>query len=599
MDIETAGFRALLRMMFDVLPARRRREGILVLIAMLIGAVAESLTLGAVLPFLAFMANPAAADRYPAIGAFLRLVGIGARQTTDAGLALALLFCAAALIAAGVRIFLAWFSQRYAFRIGCDLGVLLFSRSLAQPYSYHVERSSSDILAGVTKVQQILWGVLLPGMQLITAVVIALFILAGLLFIDARVAIVSMVAFIIIYGGLSIAARTRLRRNSAIVSRMSTLRLKAVQEAIGGIRDIILGHSQPVYTRRFAKIDTAMRDAQAVNAMIGAVPRFVIESLGMVLIALLALGFSRAPGGLPAALPVLGALAIGAQRLLPLAQQAYNGWTQIAGNRSLLIDILSLVMPRAGSERASLEAAADRGSPRLRFDREIALRDIGFRYAARASTVLNGVNLAFAKGTCTGIVGRTGSGKSTLADVLMGLVTPTAGVVLVDDRPLAPDIMAEWHGMIAHVPQSIFLSEASILENIAFGIDAADIDVPRAHLAARIAQVDRFAMSRPGGFDALVGERGIQLSGGQRQRIGIARALYRRPSLLVLDEATSALDEETEALILDGIMTLEPAVTIVLVTHRSSSLRFCDQTFRMEDGRLSVVADRRATAQPV
>jgi ATP-binding cassette, subfamily B, bacterial PglK len=559
---------------------------VLVLALMLAGALAEVAALGAVLPFLALIADPGRAEAFPLLQRLF--AAFGWRDPGDILLPAALLFAAMALGAGAVRLALAWASQKFVYRLGHDLGTEIYRRILHQPYAYHVTKNTSELIAAINKVQIVSWGVLTQLMQAATGAVIAAFIVLALIVIDPAIALSAAAGFGLVYAGVSRMTRSRLAANGRIIAAAQGGRIRVVQEGLGGIRDVLLDRAQRVYVEKFRRTDLAFQDAQTVNAFIGAAPRFVIEACGMVLIAGLALVLGKAPGGLAAALPVLGALALGAQRLLPLMQQVYLGWAQIAGNRQVLADVLDLLdLPvRSLPPQAAMEP--------LPFRREIALERLGFRYAPDLPQVLEGIDLRIQRGARVAIVGRTGSGKSTVMDLVMGLLEPTEGAIRIDDTPLGPDNLRAWQAQIAHVPQAIYLSDASVAENIAFGQAPEAIDAGRVREAAQQAELAEFIESLPAGYDTVVGERGVRLSGGQRQRIGIARALYRRASVLVLDEATSALDGATEAAVMASIRGLDRDLTILIVAHRLSTIGFCDRVLRLEGGR--VAEDRPALA---
>jgi ATP-binding cassette subfamily B protein len=305
-----------------------------------------------------------------------------------------------------------------------------------------------------------------------------------------------------------------------------------------------------------------------------------MEAMGMVLIAALAYGISRSAQGIAAALPVLGALAVGAQRLLPALQQVYSGWAGIVGSQASLAKVLELLdQPIAADALPTSQNA-------LIFKKEVRFSEVRFRYAPDAPWVLDRFNVTIRKGTRVGFVGSTGSGKTTVLDLLMGLLAPSEGQLLVDGVPIVGDRVRPWQRAIAHVPQSIFLADTSIAQNIAFGVPPHAIDLDRVRQAAKRAQIAEFIENRPDGYDARVGERGVQLSGGQRQRIGIARALYKQASVLVFDEATSALDSATEQSVMDAIDGLDRELTILLIAHRLSTVRRCDTIVEIGEGRV-------------
>jgi ATP-binding cassette subfamily B protein len=305
-----------------------------------------------------------------------------------------------------------------------------------------------------------------------------------------------------------------------------------------------------------------------------------MEALGMVLIAVLAFGLSRSSQGVATALPVLGALALGAQRLLPALQQGYGAWASIAGSQASLDDTVALI-----DQPLPPELVLPVPAPQPLRD-AICFKAVRFRYTSDSPWVLDGLDLTIPRGTRVGLVGGTGSGKSTTLDLLMGLLAPTEGEVLVDGQPIVGARVRAWQRTIAHVPQSIYLADTTFTENIAFGIPRAEVDMERVQHAARQAQIAAFIESRPEGYEAYVGERGVRLSGGQRQRIGIARALYKRASVLVLDEATSALDNATEQSVMEAIEGLHRDLTILLIAHRLTTVRRCDTIAELAYGRV-------------
>jgi len=323
-----------------------------------------------------------------------------------------------------------------------------------------------------------------------------------------------------------------------------------------------------------------LRRAQAVNGFIAASPRFALEALGMGLIAALAYGLSFQEGGILAAIPVLGALAVGAQRMLPALQQSYNAWATIIGNRASLIDVLEILgQPIDGDISQSV-------SEPLKFTDTIDLNDVYFRYSDETPWVLEGVSLSIPKGARVGFVGSTGSGKSTAIDLLMGLLSPSNGALLVDSEQIEGKRVKAWQRTIAHVPQSIYLADSTIAENIAFGVPQDQIDMDRVKRAAHQAHIADFIETNAEGYGALVGERGARISGGQRQRIGIARAFYKQASVLVFDEATSALDNATEKSVMDAIDNLSADLTIIIIAHRLSTVKGCDVIVELENGKV-------------
>ncbi len=567
-----------LRALWAVAGPTRRLQLYVTLVLMVLGAVAELLTIGAVLPLLALAAEPGYAENIPALKAVLDAVAglLGVNLIVAA----AALLVGNALGATVLRLMLGWVTQKFVFGLHHDINMRVFQRSVRQPYEYHVRQNSSEVLAALEKIYMIVAGVLGPGVQAITSAGIAFCIAAFLFVIDPLAAVVGGGSIGLLYIAISMLSHRTLSRVSKGLSQVRPRRIKTVQESLGGMRDIILDHSQPVFERKRNAEEDRMRRLLILHHFIALAPRLVVEGAAILLIALMAVWFSLQPGGMLAAIPVLGALALGAQRLLPLIQTVYLGWSGCAVHAHNINDIV-LLMNRP--ERSA--PALPDGQAVEPFGDAIELRGLAFCYAPDAPA-LKRVDLVIRKGERVGLIGKTGSGKSTLVDLLMGLLPPTEGEILLGGRRLGDDNMANWQAQLAHVPQAIFLSDDSIAANIAFGCGADEIDMDRVREAAERAEVREFVDQLPEGFATEVGERGVRLSGGQLQRIGIARALYKRATVLILDEATSALDEDTEAAIMDAVRRLDRDLTIILIAHRLSTVATCDTVYRLEGGEI-------------
>lgn len=559
------------------LSRRRRRQFVLIGALICVSALAEVVSLGAVLPFIGVLADPEWVFGRPLLNRLLRHFGIEAAG--DLVLLLTVGFVVTALLAASVRTLLLWATTRLASECGAEVSIEVYRRTLYQPYSVHVRRNSSDVISGITnKIHGVVFGVLLPVVTMLSCIVVTVAITAALIVINPKVNVLVITCFAAIYGAITVFARHRLRANSDLISREQTQVVRALQEGLGGIREVLLDGVQPVYCEVYSRADAALRRAEGNNYFIGQRPRFAMEALGMVLIAGLAYALSGSEGGIAAALPLLGGLALGAQRLLPAFQQGHAAWASIMGHRSALADVLALLDQPLPTERLA------RVFEPLPLREAIAFDCVRFRYEHDGPDVLDGVNLTIKKGERIGLVGSTGSGKSTLMDVLMGLLTPTGGRLLVDGQSLSQESIRAWQLNIAHVPQNIFLADATIAENIAFGVAPDQIHLARVKEAAARAQIAEFIESREEGYSAHVGERGVRLSGGQRQRIGIARALYKKATVLVLDEATSALDNATEQSVMDAIGALGRELTIVIIAHRLTTVQRCDFIVELRRG---------------
>ena len=557
--------------------SRHRRVQLNLLIALLlISALVELIAIAAVVPFLSLLSGS------ETLGSLQPLFGwIGAANTSDRRLTATLLFGTAVLSAALLRIALAWMTQSFSFGLGHDLGMAIQARILHQSYAFHTSRNSADLIAAHEKVFAFIHGVVLPVLTGVTAGVTSAFIIAILAYIDPLAASIAAASMALVYIGITRITRERLHRYGSIINSAHNRRVKAVQESIGGIRDVLIDHSQQAHLDHFAGISRDYSRAEIRAAFLSSTPRFAVEGIGLVLIALLALMISSRSGGFAAALPVLGAIALSAQRLLPLLQQVYYGWAQARTGTPVATDLaalLELTIPRS-----------DAVEPAPPFRHAIRLDKVGFRYAGRKDCALQDIDLTIERGARMALVGPSGSGKSTLADLVMGLLDATTGAISVDGKRLDVGSRSGWQAQIAHVPQSIFLADASIEQNIAFGRPEADVDRERVRWAAAIAQAADFIAALPEGYASLLGERGVRLSGGQRQRIGIARALYKQAPVLILDEATSALDRETEAAILERIDAMEDEVSLILIAHRSATVGQCETVVRLDRGTIADV----------
>lgn len=571
----------LLRGIARHLSRRRRWQLGGLLLVMLASGGAELLSLAAVLPFLAVLSDPQQLWRQPLMQALAQRAGITSAQ--ELLLPICLAFALAALLAAGVRLLNLWLNGRLAAAIGSDLSCEAYRRTLHQPYRVHLSRNSSEWITAISQQTTLTVIALNAVLQLCTAAVVAAGLLLTLLAVDWVLAIASAAVFASAYGLQAYAVRRRLAANSRQVADASRQQLQALQEGLGSIRDVLLGNHQATFLAAYRQADRPMRLRQAQSLFLGALPRYPLEALGLVLIALLGWLLLKSDG-VASVIPLLGTLALGAQRLLPALHQVYSGWATLNSTSAPLAAVLALLEQPMPSEVAAKAAA---------LGHSIRFVAVHFRYGPELPDILCGLDLTIQRGERIGVIGRTGCGKSTTIDLLMGLLEPTAGRLLIDGRdlhdPEHPERLAAWRATIAHVPQSIVLADASIAENIAFGVPPAAIDMQRVRQAAKQAQIAAWVESGSDGYHTLVGERGIRLSGGQRQRVGIARALYREASVLVLDEATSALDTATEHTVMEAIEGLGPELTIVMIAHRLSTVARCHRVIQLDSGR--VVAD--------
>ncbi len=561
------------------------------LVLMIVASFAEIISIGAVLPFLAVLTAPERIFQLPATQPFIRALGmVSASQLL---LPLTVIFGLAALISGGVRLFLMWASTRLSYATGADLSISVYRRTLYQPYSVHVARNSSEIINGISGKTGTVIYTFTSILNLISSTIILLAILITLVSVDPVIALTAFAGFGLLYALIIKITQSRLVVNSQRIAHESTQVIKSLQEGLGGIRDVLIDGTQATYCQIYRNADLPLRHAQGNNSFISSSPRFALEAVGMLLISGLAYMLALQPDGIAKAIPVLGALALGAQRLLPVLQVAYIAWSSIHGSQASLQDAIALL------DQPLPDYADQPAAKPLPFHKQIELKNLSFRYSDQTPLVLNNLNLEIFKGSRTGFIGVTGSGKSTLLDIVMGLLQPTEGTLEIDGQTITANKNREWQAHIAHVPQAIFLADSTIEENIAFGVPKGKIDQIRIKQAAHQAQIADIIESWPKKYKTFVGERGIRLSGGQRQRIGIARALYKQANVIIFDEATSALDNETEQAVMEAIESLGNELTILIIAHRLTTLKNCTQIVELADGGIKRIGTYKEIISPV
>jgi ATP-binding cassette subfamily B protein len=566
-----------LKRVWGYLSPRRRRQLPVLVILMLLSGAADAFSLAAILPFLAIIVSPDQFLSTSGLSYFANKIGFSSGVQLVIPLTLA--FILAAIIAGLMRLLVIWCIKNYTQCVIHEFAVEVYRRSLYQPYAVHVAINTSEVISAVEKVNTL--GLLLSQvLGLVSGGITVMAIVFTLVVIEPWVALASFIIFGALYTLIISLCRKRLALNSRIVSRNMTLKVKTLQEGLGGIRDVILDQSQAFYCNLYRRSDWPLRQAKAENAFIAQSPRFFIESVAIVLIALLACGLSLRNSGEINPLPLLGTLALGAQRLLPALQQVFSAWAVLRGDQGSAEDVLSLL-----DQPLPLNLLTPSPEP-LFWRTAIQFVSVGFHYGEHCPWVLKDLSFAIPKGYRVGFVGTTGSGKSTTVDLLMGLLQPTLGEVWVDGVPLQGEYGRAWQRTIAHVPQHIYLADTTIAENIALGVPADEIDLDRVRRAALQAQIADFVEQMPDGYWSALGERGIRLSGGQRQRLGIARALYKNASVLVFDEATSALDNTTEQGVMEAINGLADDLTVIMIAHRLSTVERCDLIIELSQGRV-------------
>lgn len=572
-----------------LLDRRERRNALKVLAVMIVGAFASAAMVASVFPFLSVLADPDLIRSNPALGWLYEAGGF----TSDYRFLVALGIGAIAIILTSnlILILQTWAVVRYAQMRMHSISRRLLGHYLAQPYDFFLGRHSGDMSTNIlSEAQLVVQQFLRPLADLISATLTVLAVIATLLIADPIVATVSIGSFSLIYGGVMALSRRYVRRMGEKRATANRARFRIAGEAFGGIKDVKLLGREAAYLDRYSGPSADMARSQIGVGVLSQAPRFAIQivAFGGIIVLCLALLDSEglqereALGGI---LPLVGLLAFAGQRLIPELQKLYQSITQMTVGAAALHRVHDDLF--FGSARTPL----DRSQPApLGLREAITLESVTYAYPGAERAGLADVSLIIHAGERIGVVGSTGAGKTTLADVILGLLTPEGGTLRADGRDITPGTLRAWQQTVGYVPQDIFLTDASLSENIALGLRPEEIDAGKVERAARIAQLHDFAMAElPDGYATLIGERGVRLSGGQRQRIGIARALYHDADLIVFDEATSALDNLTERDVMSAIDALPGDTTVLMIAHRLSTVQRCDRIVVMEAGQVADV----------
>ena len=567
--------------LWALMDRRERRRFVLLIAITCAAAMLDALGIASLLPFLALVANPSVIETNPALGLLSDALGDPAPK--DLLAILGLLVLAAVVIGLSARAAAFYALVRFVRMRELTLGRRLLARYLARPYAWFLGRHSADLGKSIlSEVGQVVTGPFDAAIRLIAQAAVAVFIVLVLVAIDPLAAAGAALIVGGSYAAISRVLLTRMPRLGRERIRANRERFQVTNEALGGIKDVKILDLERRYLDRFVEPTRRFASIQARAQITAEMPRYALEGTAFAAMILFVVWLLRGPeGSLESALPTLGAYAFAGVRLFPAMQEIFKSTTR-----------LRFGAPALTALREDLEGAPSRppkgqDGPPVPLRERLVLEGVRFAYPGAPRPALEDLDLEIEAGSVVGIVGSTGAGKSTLVDLILGLLEPDEGTIAADGTRLAGDALRRWRRSIGYVPQAIFLTDDTVAGNIAFGETEAEIDMERVAEAARQAQLSDVVDALPEGLMTRIGERGARLSGGQRQRIGIARALYRRPSVLVLDEATSALDTLTERALMRTIGELAGSKTIVMIAHRLSSVKHADRIFLLEAGRLA------------
>lgn len=574
-----------IQLILDLFEPRDRRllYGLLGLFILM--ALVQTLSVASILPFMSLVGDPNVISENPILSWLYTELGFTSTRSflVFVGFIVLGLTAFSNALNAGTH----WAVIRFGWHQQYKICLRLLSRYLSEPYQFFLTRNTADLTKTMfVEVQEVITGLINPGMKMIAQAIVVVSIFLLLLMVDPVLAVVSTAVLGGAYGILYTVVRREQARLGKIRVAVNADRFRTADEALNGIKESKILGRERAFVERFSRPAQEFSRVSSKNATVIDVPRYGLETLafGGILVIVLYMLSTRDDFG--EAIAVMSLYALAGYRLMPALQQVFTGLAKVRFFRAALESVHEHLRPAADSVKVAIASLEEHGEERLPFEREIRVEDLSFRYPDTDVDVLKNVSLGIPIRTSVGLVGGTGSGKTTLVDLVLGLMEPTEGRICVDSTELKPRLHARWRRDLGYVPQDIFLCDDTIARNIAFGLPDDEIDLEAVQRAATMAQIHEFVSSLPRGYDTVVGERGVRLSGGQRQRIGIARALYNDPEVLILDEATSALDGITEDALMDSMQALAGRKTMILIAHRVTTLKDCDVIYLFGNGRI-------------
>ena len=573
----------LLKNLFKLLSPNQRKRFYLLQFLVIVMSVFEILGVASIIPFMALVGDMNQLEQNTFIAEIYRLSGI----TSESQFVFLIGLCVLGLlfISMIISIFTTWGLSMFANKIGTEIADRLYTYYLQKDWLFHASGSSAQLTKKIaTETMRVTGAVLVPLMQMNSKVVLSFLMSLSIFLYDPKIALIGLSIFAISYFFLFKGVRNRLNKNGIAISEVNEERYRLMNEGFGGIKDLLLLGRDSDFINRFNKSGKTLAYSQGTNAALAQAPRYFVELLafGSMIVLILYLIASH-NGNLGMILPILSVYAIGTIKLLPAFQQIYSSIAIIKANIPAFESIQKDLYDSLHIESKSLKLEQNYLNPK----NSISIENITFTYPNKEEPALNKLNMLIPSNSVIGIVGPSGSGKSTLIDILLCLIKPDNGHLKIDDEIINYKNRRSWQNTIGFVAQSIFLSEGTIAENVAFGIPEKQINLNQVQKVLELAHLKDFISTLDQGIHTKVGERGVQLSGGQRQRIGIARALYHNAEVLVFDEATSSLDGITEKMIMEAIHNFSGKKSIILIAHRLKTVKKCDKIFFINKGKVT------------
>lgn len=573
----------MIRQLFSLLSPDQVKQFYILQLLVVLMAFTEILGIASIAPFMALVGDMSILEREGAIAKIYQYSGVNdpAQFLFYTGFAVLIMLA----ISTVISMYTTWKLSLYAAKTGTEISDRLYRYYMQKDWLFHASSSSAHLTKQVaSEAVRLTDGVIQPLLHMNAKVVLAFFISISILIYNPLIALSGLLIFTFAYIFLYKLVRKQLQVNGDNLSVISTERFRLMNEGFGGIKDVLLLNRHHDFVQRFQASGKEFAYARGTNNAISQVPRYFMELVAFgTMIGLVLLLIKLHQGNLGAVLPILAVYALAAFKLLPALQQIYSSITQIKGNASAFEAIKEDLVQSLNNKQAMFD---ENINEHLSFKKNITLNNINFTYPGKSNLAINSLDMVIPVNSVIGLVGSSGSGKSTTIDLLLGLLTPDVGEIYIDNTCMTAMNKRAWQNTIGFVPQSIFLSEGTIAENVAFGLAKKDINLEQVKKALQLANMMELVQDLPNGVNTKVGERGVQLSGGQRQRIGIARALYNEADVLVFDEATSALDGITERIIMESIHNLSGKKTIIMIAHRLKTVQKCDIIYMMDKGKV-------------
>ncbi len=572
----------IIKKIYNLLSSNEKKKAIGLLFMISIMAVLDVIGVASIMPFMGVVANPETIESNSYLNFAYNYFNF--KNYDDFLYFLGLCVFLLLVLSLSFKSITLYFQYQFAYFREYTIGKRLLELYLKQPYAWFLSKNSSDLGKTVlSEVHQIIYQGLTPLLMTIAQTVVAIAILLLLLLIDWKLALMVFGVLGTSYMSVFMFFRKFITKIGNERFNANEKRFSSINEAFGAIKTLKIDNLEDFHINKFSLPAKIYAKRHAAGQVVAQLPKFLLEGIAFGGLLITILYLLSAKGSISEALPILSLYAFAGYRLMPALQQIYTGVSNLKFSEVSLdaihqdLELLSLSNKENVKDFQNINP--------INFNNRIQLIDISFRYSNTTKRIINQLNLNINKGSQVAFVGETGSGKTTTIDILMGLLTQDAGDIYIDDKKLNAKDLKLWYKSIGYVPQSIYLSDDSVISNIAFGIDYDDINVSRVKKVAKIAQLHDFITKElTDGYETIVGERGSRLSGGQIQRIGIARALYKNPEILVLDEATSSLDADTEYKVMESIKDMDKKITVIMVAHRLNTIKHCEKIFVLKDG---------------